>query len=509
MRRDIETDFLVVGSGAGGSVVAYHLARAGERVLLLERGAFVRPSDMSADELEMLPKLYKDGGGQTNTRADMFILQGQCVGGSTVLTNAVCFRMPDEVRRSFAAEGFEIPAEDLEESYRRVEEVLNVHPLEDELMNPAAYRIADGLRGIGLRPGRFRKAMLRCVGCGYCNMGCRFGRKLDASMTWVPMAQSRGAELLTGAEAVRIETRRGAVEGVICRDLRDGRIFRIRARRYVLSGGAINTPELLLRSGILSDRVGRRTSFNAGAIVFAEYPEPVDGFLGDQMCVYHLGEGYAIEQVQNPPMSFAATLPGWYDRHAGIMSRYRWLAAAGVIVPTAPVGRVFLGLGHRLLRPLFDHADIEFDLPPDDVASLRYGFKQIARAFLASGATRVILPTARPFEIRESGEVALLDERIRSQQDLVGFGSSHPHGGACCGDDPSRHVVGPDFRVRGLGNLFVCDASLFPGSVRVNPMLTIMAVADHAVRSIGGFRPRGPVEDGPVYEARRRLAPVR
>lgn len=70
-------------------------------------------------------------------------------------------------------------------------------------------------------------------------------------------------------------------------------------------------------------------------------------------------------------------------------------------------------------------------------------------------------------------------------------------------------MVRPDCRVRGVANLFVCDASLFPVSVRVNPMVGIMAVADRAVESIGGFRPDGRIEEGPAWEARTRAATPR
>lgn len=504
MSHDREADVLVIGSGAGGSVVAYHLARAGQRVLMLERGRHVRPADMSDNELDMVSRLYKDGGSQTNTDADMFVLQGQCVGGSTVLTNAVCFRLPEDIRASFASTGFELPRASLHRAFDRVESVLNVHELEDALYNPASFRMIEGMARLGLRPGRFRKAMLNCIGCGYCNMGCRFGRKLDASMTWVPMAQRHGAEVLAETEAVRIETRGEQVTAVVCRNVATGRTFRVRARRYVLCGGAINTPELLLKSGIARGRAGKRTSFNAGAILFAEYDEPVDAYDGDQMCVHHLTTSYAIEQVHNPPLSFALTLPGWFDRHHSDLQRYRHLTSAGVLVPTQPVGEVLLGLGRKVIRPLFDHADFRFKLPQEDLHVLKQGLKQLARIFLASGARRVITPAHRYTEITGPDEVDLIDKVITSQRDIVGFGSSHPQGGACAGDDPRRDVVAPDFHVHGLQNLFVADASLFPRSVRVNPMLSIMAVADLAAQSIGGITPPETIDEGPAYEARRR-----
>lgn len=504
MRPDVETDFLVIGSGAGGSVMAYHLARAGERVVMLERGKWIRPEDMSDNELEQITSLYKDGGSQTNTEADMFVLQGQVVGGSTVLSNAVCFRMPEDVRRDFANDGFELDASDLDAAYDRVEGVLNVHELEEDVYNPAAWRMIEGMNRLGLKPGRFRKAMLNCTGCGYCNVGCRYGRKLDASMTWVPMAVNHGTQVLPEVEALKIETRHGAVTGVRCRDLRDGSTFMIRAKRYVLSGGAINTPELLLKSKVLPERVGHRTSFNAGGIIFAEYDEPVDGFDGDQMCVHHLTPDYVIEQVHNPPLSFAMTMPGWFERHHSDLGRYRNLTSAGVLVPTQPVGQVLLGLGHHVIRRMFDHADFRFDLPQRDLEALRAGLKQLMRIYLASGARRVVAPAHTYTEVTSMEGVDVIDTVIRSQRDIVGFGSSHPQGGACLGDHAGRDVVRPDFSVYGLDNLFVVDASLFPRSIRVNPMLTIMAVADIAAQKIGGLTLPDSIEEGIAWEARQR-----
>ncbi|MGE0143716.1 MAG: FAD-dependent oxidoreductase [Planctomycetota bacterium] len=501
---DRHTRFVVVGSGAGGSVVAYNLARRGEKVILVERGDWVRPEDMTANEAEMIGRLYKDGGSQTNTEADMFVLQGQCIGGSTVLTNAVCFRMPEPVRRKFADRGFELPRDGMERSFRRVESVLNVHPLEEELYNPATWRMQAGMRQIGLEPGRFDKAMLRCIGCGYCNVGCRYGRKLDASMTWVPMAQERGCEILTGTEVLRVEYERGVARALLCRDSKTGDKFRIHADRIVLAGGAINTPELLLRSRIHPDRVGTRTSFNAGAIVFAEFEEPLNAYDGDQMCVHWFGDGYAIEQIHNPPVSLALTMPGWFDRHPSGMENYAKITGAGVLVPTAPVGKVFLGLGHRLARPLFDRADIRFSLPEHDLRTFRRGFQMMARIFLAAGATRVFPPLASGLEIRSEADLDAVDRHLVDQKSMVGFGSSHPQGGCSMGDDVRRDVVDPQFRVHGFHNLFVADASLFPYSVEVNPMLSIMAVADQASIAIGAGEPDDEIREGIAYEARQR-----
>ncbi|MBL8753894.1 MAG: GMC family oxidoreductase [Planctomycetes bacterium] len=502
----IRSEAVVVGSGAGGSVMAFRLAAAGMRVNVVERGPWLHPRQMSHDEPAMIARLYKDGGAQTNVDADMFVLQGDCVGGSTVLTNAVCFRMPESVRQSFAAHGFDLPPGELANAFDRVEGVIGVAPLPTDVHNPATWRLTDGLRRIGAPAGGFHKAMQDCIGCGYCNIGCRYGKKLDAAQTWIPMAIARGANVIPELEVVRIEHRKGHVVGLVAHERQTGQKVRIVADVYVLAGGAINTPELLLRSGLHRGRAGKRTSFNAGAIVFGEFPEPLDGWKGDQMCVHSLHDDFVIEQIQNPPVSLALTLPGFFGDHAARMRRFRHLAALGVLVPTQPTGEVYLGLGHRLVRPLFDHADIRFRMGPRDMAAFRSGCRTAAAAMLAAGARRVFVPSGTDPVIERPEDLTRIDAAMRTQTDLMGFGSSHPQGGACAGSDPRRDVVAPDFRVRGLRNLYVADASLFPHSVKVNPMLSIMAVADLAANRITGTRAQSEVTEGPAFRSRERLA---
>ncbi len=500
--KTIRAEYVIVGTGAAGPVLAYHLARAGKDVLMLERGPHLTPEKLSQRETEMVGRLFKDGGAQMNTACDMFLLQGNGVGGSTALTNGVCFHFPDAVLDRWATEfKVDLDRDRIAAAQRRVDSVLNVHELERDVFNPATPLLENGIRAIGREPLHFRKNFLDCVGCGYCTVGCKYGRKMHSGMTWVPMAMQHGARLMAMTEVNKIDAGGATVRGLKCRDLDSGEKFRVEADRYILSCGAINTPGVLLRSGIKGeDTVGKWVSFNVGSICFAEFPEPIDAFDGDQMCVWvNALPDYVLEQLHNPPASFALTMPLWHREHYDQLDRYRYMTSIGALVATDPRGQI-----HHPPIPGW-HEEITFKASAGELDRMRRGIEESARIFLAAGATKVFPPCAETLLIRSEDDLKHLPSRFRMQKQLTGFGSSHPHGGCRMGVDAKTSVVDPEFRVWGFDNLHVCDASVFPTSLAVNPQVPIMALADYAVHAIAGIEPPATVEDGPVAEARRRL----
>lgn len=471
---NLRTEVAVVGSGAGGSVVAARLAAAGAEVVVLERGPWLQQRELGDVAPELLARLYRDGGAQTNHEADMAVLQGTCVGGSTVLTNATCARMPESVRREFAAAGFDLPEPRLAAAYRRIESVLELAPRPTE--PPPTTPLAEAARSLGLEVAWLQHARRRCPGCSTCNAGCRFGRKLDATQTWLPMARQHDAKVLADVAVRRILHRRGHVRALVCHDLARRVEFLLEAERFVLAGGAIHTPELLLRSGIHRRRAGRRTSFNVGVLVLGEFEAPRPEHRDDVPLLQLVAPRFVVEQLRHPASTPGIALP---------TTRNDQLLALNVLVPTAPTGEVFLGRGHRVLPRVFDHADIRFVLASDEQQALCDGVRTAAAVLFAAGATQVHLPL-RGLPIASSPQQ--LDDlplHLRDQRDLVGLGSCHPQGGAAAGGDAERDVVAPDFRVHGFDNLFVADASVFPVGVRVHPMLSVMALADLAAESVG------------------------
>jgi choline dehydrogenase-like flavoprotein len=250
---------------------------------------------------------------------------------------------------------------------------------------------------------------------------------------------------------------------------------RVSARLFVVAAGAIGSSALLLASGIKRN-VGTRVSMNAGAMVAAEFPEQLDAFDADQMSVYLRTPDFCIECTHNPLMSAALTTPGWFEDHGRLMARTRHLAYAGGMVGTEPVGRVSLS-------PLFGQEELHFRLTAGDLEKQRRALHCIATVFFAAGARRVVLPTHRFVELRSPDDAWMIDEHVRSQSDIQ-VGSAHPQGGNPFAEDPERGAVGPDLGVHGYDNLVVCDASVFPTSVRVNPIDTLLALGRSAAPGI-------------------------
>ena len=507
----IEAEVCVIGSGAGGAIVAYHAAKKyGRDVVLIEEGPYVHGmEEISHDDSVMIPKLYKEGGLQTTVDLQMSILQGKCLGGATFINNAICFRLEDEtlsspqgpsVLKRWKQNGAHIDEARLAESYTRVEDMLNVGPLLDrqeaglpDIDGGNVHALLSGWKALvdaGKAPAdikydRFKKNYKRCLGCGSCPLACRYKRKMSMVETYIPAATDLGARVIVKCHAKKIETDGGVVAGVRCKR-KDGSDLFIRAKKVVVSCGAVGSSVLLIKSGIhkRARHIGSRFSFNANTPLIARFPEsvnPIDSFDGVQMGSYIDNRDFMLESWFGSPYSFSVIVPGWFGKHFQRMQAYNRLAAAGVLIGTNNNARVKrLAFFRNLFGP------VAYSMTDTDLERMRRGMAQLAEVYFAAGAESVFISSfvldlemkASEFKDRPDAIKAFIDKHAQRQADL-NINSAHPQGGNPMSDDKSIGAVDSQFRVHGYDNLFVCDASVFPTTISINPQLTIMAMADY------------------------------
>jgi choline dehydrogenase-like flavoprotein len=474
-------DVAVIGSGASGSVVAWQMVSCGARVVLIEKGSREQPETFSHNEFEMAPRLYKHGGLQTTVDNNVAILQGSTLGGSTVINNAIWLRADlDRVLPEWESRGARINPAGIEEGYSEFERLLGVVPVSADLpqgvANVSTTIFLNACQALNLKARRLLNNRTDCLGCGWCNYGCRYNRKTSTLVTLIPWAEEKGLRIMDRCSSVRLITKGNRVIQVECR--RDSKLLTIAADRFVVCAGAIGSSEVLLSSGIKQNgQVGRGLHLLGGVVVNALMPNAVNGFdgIGLTAMTETADADHIIETFFSPPGAFAITTAGWFEHHAHQMKPFANFIQAGVLVGTAPRGIVSLKRD--------GNCKIDFRFSTKELAALKRGIKQVARIFLAAGALSISPGTYQPLAIENEGDLGKVDLAVQQASDLF-LGSAHPQGGNPMSEDPKRGVVGPDFRIHGFRNVFVADASVFPSNIWANCQATVMAMAHYASKFI-------------------------
>jgi choline dehydrogenase-like flavoprotein len=499
IRADVEErpDVCVVGSGPGGAVVAARLAERGAKVVVLEEGGAFTPRDFDMREETAYPRLYQERGARATADLAFTVLQGRALGGGTVVNWTTSLRVGEAVlahwARRHGVEGLDGGA--LAPHFEAVERRLSIAPDVLGEINANNRVLWDGCGKLGWSRSLVPRNVDGCLRLGYCGMGCPVGAKTSMDRTFLVDAVAAGATIYANVRAERIDAdgrRAAAVFGEVrdpATDVPTGRRVVVRPRAVVVAGGAINSPALLLRSGLQpGGPVGRRTFLHPVVASLGLFPTPIEGWQGAPQSVASTqfeerGQGrmgFFIETVPIHPMLAGTSLGGFGAPHAEVMAR---LANAQAIIALCLDGFHEGDDGGTVSLRDDGRARLDYPISPALWEALREGNKALARIQLAAGAERVLSFHDPPVELRSEAELAKLDaapwEPMR-----VALYSAHPMGGCAMGKDPERSVVDSSLRLRTLDNVWVVDGSVFPTSLGVNPQLTIAAVARWAAEGI-------------------------
>ena len=462
--EDESCDVVVVGSGAGGASAARLLAEAGLDVIVLEEGALHDASTYTTDPLDALATLYRDGGLTVLEGIPAIPLPlGRCVGGTTVINSGTCPRTPPELLARWRSDHGIDWAPQLEDEFDSIEADLAVTVLDETARGANAAPCRRGAEALGAANRPVRRNAGHVVRCGTCPTGCAIDAKQAMHVGELPRATAAGARIRAGVKVDRILTRGGRAVGVAAAG------YSVHARAVVLAGGAIGTPELLLRNGI-DGGVGRNLHVQPACWVGARFDEPVRGWDG-VMQSWHVDEwrsrGVFLEATFTPLPFGAHWLPGIGSAFEQRVAELDKLAVIGVHLVDESSGRVRLRGGA---------ARLGYRLTPADAARLGFGIARAADILCAAGA-REIYPQVAGTAVIAPGEQAAFEQGVSPAR--LRLEAFHPMGTAAIGA-----VVAGDGQLGALPGVYVADGSLLPTALGVNPMLTIIAMARRIARGL-------------------------
>lgn len=490
--RTIEADVAIIGTGAGGGVTAEILTLAGINVVLIEEGELKSSKDFKMREAQAYPTLYQESATRKTKDKSINILQGRTVGGSTTINWTSSFRTPNGTleywQRNFGLKDY--GSDSLAPWFLMMEQRLNVGVWQTP-PNENNALLKRGAAKLGIPAAAILRNVKGCWNLGYCGMGCPTNAKQSMLVTTIPSALAKGATLLTRTRAEKFVFKGDKAESLRCTALDtsglrpSGKTITIRAKHYVVAGGAINSPALLMRSNAPDPRglLGKRTFLHPTIISASLFDHAVNGYTGAPQTIYtdHFLDtqaidgpiGYKIEAPPLHPLLFSSTMHGFGNRHTEMMKQF---TNTHVLLALLRDGFNADSLGGAV--QLRDDGSPVLDYPLNDFIwnGVKRALLTMAEIQFAAGAKSVypVHELADGYTTWAAAKQAI--EVLPYRPLLTRVVSAHVMGGCTMSDDEKLGVVAANGRYHGVTNLSVYDGSVFPTSIGANPQLSIYGI---------------------------------
>lgn len=497
--RQLVVDVAIIGSGAGAGVTAELMARAGLQIALIEEGPLKSSSDFHQKESEAYPTLYQEAGVRKTEDKAISILQGRCVGGSTTVNWTSSFRTPTATlahwQRHYGLQDFTQQA--LDPYFVQAEKRLSVGPWPTP-PNENNEILRRGGAKIGVAVKDIPRNVKGCWNLGSCGMGCPTNAKQSMLVTTIPSALDLGAVLLVETRAQRLHIKDGKVQSLQCVAVApNGRALQdectVQAKHFVLAGGAINSPALLLRSGAPNPygRTGDRTFLHPIVSTAAVFAQPVNGWAGAPQSLYsdHFLDsgdgdgpiGFKLEVPSLHPVVLAMTMPGMGSTYTALLQQFPHMHAMAALMRDG----FHMESGGGTVKLRSDGSPVlAYPLTSYLLEGARRAMQAMAELQFAAGA-KSVFPLHEQSRLCSTLEDARhLIQSLPMEPHLTKVLSAHVMGGCGLSADERTGVSRPDGLHWQLENLSVHDGSLFPTSIGANPQLSIYGIVNRLTQGL-------------------------
>lgn len=493
-----ELDYIVVGSGPAGCVVAHQLQAAGKKVLVLESGPFFAPG--TCDGRAGLD-FYEGKGFRSTMDGGIFVLNGAVVGGGATVNVDMAFP-PDLASVQYRFDQWraqrQIPEDlwnpdELGRAHAWVERQFSTRQVAHGEINRHNRILFDGAHAHGRQPSLYRLNTYEPGMSPHAHTDKR--GPVEALLLPALADANNPATLIPNARVTRLRlegSRASGVEFVVephapraglqadpCGlGLPPHQPIRVSAKQVVLAAGTLGSSAVLLNSRVANANIGRGFVMHPFMLVFGLFDDDVSCHVGTPSSVYvgdylntasdsNAHADFLIESASARPEIGALLLPGGADNVYRMLSQYRHLGGIGVLLIDSVSHSNRIGVDRQ------GRAEVHYALSEADKRRFRFGMGEGVQIMRKAGAKKVILPTHEAASDDAVSTAAALD----FTPNKTPLFAAHIMAGNKLGVDAANSVISPQHRVWGLDNVFVVDNSVFPASVGANPMQTIYTMA--------------------------------
>ncbi|KAM7261981.1 hypothetical protein ACFE04_021058 [Oxalis oulophora] len=496
----IKCDVVVVGSGAGGGVVAGVLAKAGYKVVVLEKGNYFARNDLSLLEGHTMDQMYLSAGLLATDDMSTVILAGSTVGGGSTINWSASIKTPNHVMNEWSDQlGIDLFDSKL---YRKsldiVCEKMGVQSeVTEEGFNSSVLR--KGCKKLGFPVQNMPRNSDSDHYCGWCSLGCKDGKKKGTGETWlVDLANSGNGVILPGCEATKVLRKGSIATGVVFQTEGSKDEFVVESKVTIIACGALRTPELLKKSGLKNPNIGKNLHLHPVTMAWGYFPDST--VMSDKVWPDPGKKSYQggiMTAMSNSQSSGYGTIIQTPSLHPGMFSSLMpWVSGLDFKIRMSKFSRIahiFALARDKGSGTVKSPNSISYNMTSTDEENLQKGIEKVLRILAAAGAEEIGTHNSRGKKLNvkkaseEDFERFVKEESLRSMRDLsTMICSAHQMGSCRMGNDRKSSVVNENGETWEVEGLYVADTSVFPTALGVNPMVTVQAIAYCTAQSVLG-----------------------